>query len=416
MALSNGHYKRLNQFHSSDSRTKTKLNPNKKHTDVEDDEKQDVTEGDDMATENATESIKRARMLAKDDICYICIGAIGAILAGVVFPAWGFVFAYMVEILYEPVPRCGDTQRVLFNNSCTEYWNFTADSMRDKSFNVTYAWICVLASTIIGNALLFYGFGVATERMNKRVRDSVFTALMKQEVAYFDQNSIGNMASRIEEDAAMIHSFSGQPVRSFVMSSASVLLGVVLAFIYMWPFALMTLAILPFLGFGAMMEVKMYMGEDDGSEAQDDTASGPGAIIVETLLNIRTVASLTIENKRFQEYSQALERDNSTSLVTNTLKGGAIGLGFILQMWGMGFMFWWGAFLLYKWPDTYETTDFYISMFSLLFSLSGMTMAMSGATDKVKATMAANRIFALINRESAIDALSDEGLHGDKKS
>jgi len=177
----------------------------------------------------------------------------------------------------------------------------------------------------------------------------------------------------------------------------------------------MTLAVLPFLGFGAMMEMKMYMGEDDGSEAQDDSESGPGAIVVETLLNIRAVASLTIENKRFQEYSQALERDNSTSLVTNALKGGAIGLGFILQMWGMGFMFWWGAFLLYKWPGRWEIGDFLISMFSLLFSLSGMTMAMAGATDKVKATMAANRIFSLINRESAINALSDEGLHGSKK-
>lgn len=51
-------------------------------------------------------------------------------------------------------------------------------------------------------------------------------------------------------------------------------------------------------------------------------------------------------------------------------------------------------------------------MFSLLFSLSGMTMAFAGATDKSKATKAAGRIFSLINRESAIDALSDEGLHG----
>ena len=81
------------------------------------------------------------------------------------------------------------------------------------------------------------------------------------------------------------------------------------------------------------MEIKMYMGEDDGSEACYDNEAGPGAIIVETLLNIRTVASLTIENKRLQQYTKALERDNSTSLLSNGLKGGAIGLGFILQLW-----------------------------------------------------------------------------------
>jgi len=213
----------------------------------------------------------------------------------------------------------------------------------------------------------------------------------------------------------MIHSFSGQPVRALVMSLASVLTGLILAFIYMWPFALMTLAILPFLGFGAHMEMQMYTGEDDGSEERADNESGPGAIVVETLLNIRTVASLTIENIRFQEYANALGSEGSTGIKINALKGAAIASGYLCQMWGLAFMFWWGAWVLTKFDDKFTPLDFYISMFSLLFSLSGITMAFAGATDKKKATLAAGRIFALINRESAINALSDEGLHGVKQ-
>jgi hypothetical protein len=48
-------------------------------------------------------------------------------------------------------------------------------------------------------------------------------------------------------------------------------------------------------------------------------------------------------------------------------------------------------------------------MFSLLFSLSGLSVAIMGATDKAKAKLAAERIFSLLDKKSPIDSLSDEG-------
>ncbi len=72
-------------------------------------------------------------------------------------------------------------------------------------------------------------------------------------------------------------------------------------------------------------------------------------------------------------------------------------------------MFWWGGWLLSKYPDSFSYRDFLVSMFSLLFSLFGLGMAAQGATDRDKAKSAANRIFVLMERESAIDPLSTEG-------
>lgn len=82
--------------------------------------------------------------------------------------------------------------------------------------------------------LLFYGFGYASERMNKRVRDAAFTSLVRQEVAYFDVRSVGAITSELQEDTAMIHAFSGQPIRTLIMNLASVLVGVIISFVYMW--------------------------------------------------------------------------------------------------------------------------------------------------------------------------------------
>jgi ATP-binding cassette subfamily B (MDR/TAP) protein 1 len=166
--------------------------------------------------------------------------------------------------------------------------------------------------------------------------------------------------------------------------------------------------ILPFLAFGAVMEMKMYMGEDEPMEDDDDKHSS-GSIVVETLTNIRTVSSLGAEEGRLQEFDSALSVEDPNSLCRNVIKGSGSGLGQFVQMWGTALLFWWGGYLLVNYPDSFDFRDFLISMFSLLFSLSGLGIAAQGATDRDKAKLAAERIFELTDRESQIDPLSDEG-------
>jgi ATP-binding cassette subfamily B (MDR/TAP) protein 1 len=161
------------------------------------------------------------------------------------------------------------------------------------------------------------------------------------------------------------------------------------------------------MAFGAEMEMRLYMGEDEPDEEEDEHS--PGAIVVETLLNIRTVASLNIESTRVKEFDEALAAEDPKPICTNTIKGCAAGLGQFVQMWGIALMFWWGGWLLLNYPNSFTYRDFLISMFSLLFSLSGMAIAAQGATNRDKAKLAADRIFELTDRESAIDPLGEDG-------
>lgn len=78
-------------------------------------------------------------------------------------------------------------------------------------------------------------------------------------------------------------------------------------------------------------------------------------------------------------------------------------------MFGIALMFWWGGWLLYKYPETYAYRDYLVSMFALWFSLYGLTIATQNLTDRKKAERAAARIFALTDRTSLIDPLSEEG-------
>jgi len=386
--------------------------------------KDDDAESKDNASTIADEEIEgnkikelsnRARVLARDDYGLFFIGSIGGVLSGLVYPGWGVVFAFMIELLYHPVLLCDDSSGTFFDpinsltyQSCREYWDHEAASIKKLSLNVTYAWLGLIGSTVFGNMLLFYGFGAATERMNKRIRDSIFVSLMRQDVGYYDTHSITNLTTKLEDDAAMMHSFSGEPIRQLVMTVSSVVVGLAISFIYMWPFALLTLAILPFMGFGAYMEMKMYFGEDEAADNAEETEDSSGSIVVETLTSIRTVASLSIERMRANEYERAINLESPSSLKSNALKGFASGLGVFIQFWGIGLLFWWGAWLMSRYDFSYR--EYLISLNSLLFCLSGLSVAMMGATDSAKAKLAANRVFALIDRKSPIDSLSKEGI------
>ena len=139
----------------------------------------------------------------------------------------------MIDLLFKRTPICDTTIKII-HGTCQDYWNYEADDMRSMSFNISYGFIVNAVITFFGYILLYYGFGYAAERMNKRIRDSIFKSLIRQEVAYFDTQLIGNIASQIENDAAMIHSFSGEPLRSLFINISSVLIGLIVVFIYMW--------------------------------------------------------------------------------------------------------------------------------------------------------------------------------------
>lgn len=153
----------------------------------------------------------------------------------------------------------------------------------------------------------------------------------------------------------------------------------------------------------------MYVtGEDEGDETVEDEHS-PGGIVVESLLNIRTIASLTMEEAKFLEYGEALRQQDAHPLRNNCIKGSGSGAGQFFQFWGLGLMFWFGSWLLNRFPEDYDFRDFVISLFALFFSLYGLTVAFENATDRKQAKLAAERIFSLTDRPSAIDPLDEAG-------
>jgi predicted transcriptional regulator len=98
MRKDDGHYRRLQilQDMNTDQVTKNQLRETVKERDSS--AVHDVSRGrsahpekalEDIDNETAKANAKRAWVMASEDRGYFCIGAIGAFIAGLVFPGWG---------------------------------------------------------------------------------------------------------------------------------------------------------------------------------------------------------------------------------------------------------------------------------------------------------------------------------------
>ena len=136
-------------------------------------------------------------------------------------------------MLFRRVNVCTDNIEAdaLGYDTCEDYWSGFADSMQQRSFEVGAMWAGLMVNCMIGFTIMFVGFGRASERLSKRVRNDAFTSLIRQEIGFFDKRSVGQITSELQDDAARIHSFSGVPIRSALVALSSVVTGLVLSFI-----------------------------------------------------------------------------------------------------------------------------------------------------------------------------------------
>jgi len=315
----------------------------------------------------------------------------------------------MMGLLFYPVFPCEDP---LSAEECLDYRAAASNEMEDDTMTVFIHWIGIIFVILIGNLSLFIGFGYASERINKRVRDRAFESLVRQEMGYFDMRPIGILTTKLQNDATAVHTFSGDPVRNLFVSISSIAVGLVFSFVYMWPLALVILAILPFMAFGAQMEMKMYMGDDEGdAKDHDNTDSEAGTILVESLLNMRLVASLCLEKQVLFKFIT----HNSPTIMhwyenPNLKRGMFAGLGQFFQNWGIALMFYWGGYIMLNYPTRYDFYDFNVSLWAILFGLSGLSMATQGAASAKEVQASLFRIFDLIDRKSSIDPLANNDV------
>ncbi|CAJ0767505.1 3661_t:CDS:10 [Entrophospora sp. SA101] len=323
--------------------------------------------------------------LNKSEWYLIVPGSIGAIFTGSVMPLFALVFSSILEVF----SRTDDP-----------------DGLRSKA-NFWASMFAVLALVAgLANFCQIALFSLSAEKLTKRLRIMTFTSLVKQEVAFFDdeKNGTGVLTSKLAVDASKVEGLTGSLMGSIIQNATNLVLGLGIAFYFGWKLTLVILAASPIIAIAGYLEFKALAGfGTKTSKAYEST----GQIVQQSVSNMRTIASLSREETFKNRFIDALREPHKIAIKGSTLVGFGFGAsqGFVYFIWSLAF--WYGSRLIIS--GEYTTETMFRVLFVVIFSAVAVGQMSSFAPNTANAKVAAISIFEIIDRKSKIDATDSEG-------
>lgn len=190
-------------------------------------------------------------------------------------------------------------------------------------------------------------FAKCSERLVHRVRDRAFRTMLRQDVAFFDQdeNTAGALTSFLSTETTHVAGLSGTTLGTLLMVSTTLIAAVVVAVAVGWKLALVCVATMPILlGCGFFRFWLLAHFQRRSKKAYEASAS----FASEAISSIRTVAALTREGDVLKQYQASLAEQKRRSFrsvaKSSLLYAASQSLIFLCLALG----FWYGGTLIAK--------------------------------------------------------------------
>ena len=148
------------------------------------------------------------------------------------------------------------------------------------------------------------------ERQTHRIRRAFFYSVLRQELAWFDQNQAGELSAKFNDDLERIRDGIGEQFSSIIKYSSSFLSGFVVGFIVSWRLTLVILGATPLLAL-----FSAYLGRmlATSSKREQEKYAKAGAIAEEVLGSVRTVFALGGQRQEIRSYSRKLNESKQVA-------------------------------------------------------------------------------------------------------
>ncbi|XP_051921770.1 ATP-binding cassette, sub-family B (MDR/TAP), member 4 isoform X17 [Hippocampus zosterae] len=271
--------------------------------------------------------------------------------------------------------------------------------------------LCLLC-TILGFVSFFvkflqgFCFDKSGEILTLKLRLAAFTAMMRQDLGWFDdpKNSVGALITRLATDAAHVQGVTGQHLATMVQIATNMGTNLIMAFLHGWQLTLPMLVVVPILIAAGMLRMQMITGTAAKDKKELEKA---GKTVTEAIENIRTVASLTREPT-----FESLYENNLQVLFKNAEKrahvhGVVLGISNGVLCYGYAVCFSFGAWLVAH--GQMDVQAVFLVLLAIVYGSIAVGEAHSFSPNYAKAKLSAAHIMMLLDRQPAIDNLSHEG-------
>ncbi|CAK7325626.1 unnamed protein product [Dovyalis caffra] len=330
-------------------------------------------------------SFWRLAELSLAEWLYAVLGSIGAAIFGSFNP----LLAYVISLIV------------------TAYYRQQEHHLRQE----VDRWCLMIAImgivTVVANFLQHFYFGIMGEKMTERVRRMMFSAMLRNEVGWFDEedNSADTLSMRLANDATFVRAAFSNRVSIFIQDSAAVIVAVVIGMLLQWRLALVALATLPVLTVSAIAQKLWLAGFSRGIQEMHRKAS---LVLEDAVRNIYTVVAFCAGNKVMELYRLQLKKIFKQSFV----HGMAIGFGFGFSQF---LLFACNALLL--WYTAYSVKNQHVDLHTALkeymvfsFATFALVEPFGLAPYILKRRKSLISVFEIIDREPKIDPDDNSAL------
>ncbi|XP_023734425.1 ABC transporter B family member 26, chloroplastic isoform X1 [Lactuca sativa] len=161
-------------------------------------------------------------------------------------------------------------------------------------------------------------FGIANMILVKRMRETLYSILLLQDINFFDSESIGDLTSRLGSDCQQVSRVIGNDLNLILRNLLQATGALIYLLVLSWPLGLCTLAICSTLSL-VMLKYGQYQ-KKAAKLTQEFTASA-NEVAQETFSLMRTVRVYGTEHKELERYTTWLEKLADISLRTSGAYG-----------------------------------------------------------------------------------------------
>ncbi|OQR82293.1 ATP-binding Cassette (ABC) Superfamily [Achlya hypogyna] len=279
----------------------------------------------------------------------------------------------------------------------------------------------VLKFVYVGVGVLVSGFvqvacwSITASRQAKRLRHAYASAILRQDIGWFDVNEPLQLASRIADTTLLVQNGMGRKVGDAINYATMGLSSMVLGFVYGWELSLVLFACIPFIVLSTYLMTKALTAAVQGGI---DAYAEAGAVAEEALGNIKTVHMLNAFDTIAAKYSKALEKTQAIGVRRGLAVGLGMGSMFLCNIGSYGVGMYYGTVKIVHDRDAgCEGHGCYTGghVLTVFFCVVLGAIALGQAAPAVQAITAgraaASDIYALLARLSPIDATaSTEGV------
>lgn len=265
-------------------------------------------------------------------------------------------------------------------------------------------WCLIIAGmgivTVIANFLQHFYFGIMGEKMTERVRRMMFSAMLRNEVGWFDleENSADNLSMRLANDATFVRAAFSNRLSIFIQDSAAVIVAVLIGMFLHWRLALVALATLPILTVSAIAQKLWLSGFSKGIQEMHRKAS---LVLEDAVRNIYTVVAFCAGNKVMELYRWQLQKIFKKSFLHGMAIGFAFGFSQFLLFACNALLLWYTALSVKNGYVTLSTALKEYMVFS--FATFALVEPFGLAPYILKRRKSLTSVFEIIDRVPKID-------------